>query len=173
VTPIKSEKEEAWSNSTPSVVNDDGSSNSPTPRTLSWDASKSPTTRVPAEVRETLAKLTHIVLEDHYKREDLENHEATVFLYPYIPLDEEGNATSLGSILHLEGSCKPCAFLNKQRCHKKDLCIYCHYVHDDVVAAPSTSKRKSKRKRKALQRRAVGHEQLHHDDNDDENRYYL
>eukprot|EP00746_Dinoflagellata_sp_MGD_P147076 gnl/MRDRNA2_/MRDRNA2_79464_c0_seq1.p1 gnl/MRDRNA2_/MRDRNA2_79464_c0~~gnl/MRDRNA2_/MRDRNA2_79464_c0_seq1.p1 ORF type:complete len:495 (+),score=59.80 gnl/MRDRNA2_/MRDRNA2_79464_c0_seq1:79-1485(+) len=174
VRTIKAEREDACSISTPSLVNDDRSSNSLTPRAHSRDGSESPPMQLnqsstalnqshkseeqrvpaeykneelhaPAEVLKTLAKLTQIVGDGHYRREDMETHEATKFLYPYIPVNEEGNVTSLGSILHIEGSCTPCAFHKKNRCHKKDLCIYCHYDHD--AAAPKSRPRKSKKKR--------------------------
>lgn len=99
----------------------------------------------PVEILDMLEKLTQMVGIERYKREDLVSHELTPVLYPYIPL-EEGNITSLGSILHLEGNCKPCAFLKKDRCHKKDLCLYCHFAHN-ITAPKSSCFRKSKKKR--------------------------
>jgi hypothetical protein len=126
---------------------------------------------VPAEVFETLEKLTQIVSDEHYTREDLENHEAVQILYPYIPLDEEGNVTSMGSILHFEGSCKPCAFIKKDRCHKKDLCIYCHLAHD--LAAPKTTRfRKSKKKRMRQHRQMCAQQGQEQSQDDGEDEYY-
>lgn len=51
----------------------------------------------------------------------------------HIPLDPQGNLTSLGSILHGDtphsGTCKPCLFFCKGRCSKGHLCIHCHLPH--------------------------------------------
>jgi len=105
--------------------------------------------QIPDEALEALQTLQGLAIRDNLKREDLMTIEATSQLYPYIPFDDEGKVTSLGTILHAEGLCKPCAFFKKDRCHKKDLCLYCHFDHD--LAKP-TRKSKSRRVRLARQR---------------------
>lgn len=116
--------------------------------------------QVPEEILESLHELTDLVAEEQFKREDLQNYPLIEQLYPYIPVDDKGNVTSLGSILHAQGdggvlSCKPCAFMKKDRCHKKDLCLFCHFPHDGPsLKANNTRNRKSssKRKRESRQR---------------------
>lgn len=53
----------------------------------------------------------------------------------HIPLDADGQVTSLGSIPHLKepagADCRPCAFLFKGRCLKSELCLYCHFKHPE------------------------------------------
>lgn len=112
--------------------------------------------QVPRQALEALHKLTDQVAEEHLKREDLMTNEVTSQLYPFIPYDEEGNVTSLGSILHAEGSCKPCVFWKKDRCRKKDLCLFCHFEHE--IPKPACS-RKSKSKRMRCARRSYEQEQ--------------
>jgi hypothetical protein len=106
--------------------------------------SDKPKSDVPPEVLEALHKLADEVEEKNYRREDLATHEVTEQLYPYIPNDADGNQTSLGSILHDVDSCKPCLFFRRDSCHKKDLCLYCHFPHD---IGPVPRCRKSKKKR--------------------------
>jgi len=110
--------------------------------------------QVPSEVFEALQSLTDLVEEQKLKREDLMNNEIVEQLYPYIPVDDEGCATSLGSLLHAEGVCKPCAFLKKNRCHKGELCVYCHFEHEskDTHIAPRKSKKKRMRENQARHR---------------------
>lgn len=105
--------------------------------------------QVPIEAQEALHKLTELVAEENLRREDLVTNEVTAQLYPFIPYDDEGNVTSLGSILHAHGGCKPCAFWKRDRCHKKDLCLFCHFEHD--IPKPACS-RKSKSRRMRLAR---------------------
>lgn len=100
------------------------------------------------EVLESLQQLTDLAAKEQLTREDLEKNEVTDHLYPYIPFNDEGDITSLGSILHAEGACKPCVFLKKDRCHKKDLCLYCHFEHD-VKQPNGGSKHARIRKRRA------------------------
>merc|ERR1712118_424883 len=85
------------------------------------------------EVLDALQKLTDLDAEERMKREDIEQLDVTELLCPFIPVDDEGNSTSLGSILHAEGTCKPCAFLKKDRCRRKDLCLYCHIEHENAA----------------------------------------
>jgi hypothetical protein len=108
---------------------------------------------VPEEVLEALHELTNVAAEEQLKREDIMNYKVTEQLYPYIPVDDQGLVTSLGSILHALDACKPCAFLKKDRCHKKDLCLYCHFEHGGPNPKPAcTRKSKSKRMRMRLAR---------------------
>lgn len=207
--------EEVYSDSTPSIVNDDGSLYSLTPRSPSKLTERGegeivmeakdvgfqvplpgllpfqvPSAgysyrqdhheehqkhHVPVEVLDVLGKLTQLVGDEHWKREDLANHAATPILYPHIPLDEEGSITSLGSILHFEGTCKPCAFLKKDRCHKKDLCLYCHFGHEVDVPKPARfRKSKKKRMRQAKQNSndAQDNEQYYYQHEDDVFQHY-
>eukprot|EP00930_Biecheleria_cincta_P025796 TRINITY_DN18306_c0_g1_i1.p1 TRINITY_DN18306_c0_g1~~TRINITY_DN18306_c0_g1_i1.p1 ORF type:complete len:228 (+),score=25.80 TRINITY_DN18306_c0_g1_i1:23-706(+) len=48
-----------------------------------------------------------------------------------IPVDEDGQLTSVGSQLHYEGDCRPCAFLRNSRrpCTNGIACMYCHFDH--------------------------------------------
>lgn len=120
--------------------------------------------QVPSYAIEALHKLTDLVAAEQWKREDLASNQVTAQLYPFIPLNEEGEVTSLGSILHFDGVCKPCAFVKKDRCHKKDLCVYCHFDHDSsnststpaastTCRSPTSRKSKAKRMSVARQRR--------------------
>ncbi|CAK9021952.1 unnamed protein product [Durusdinium trenchii] len=49
-----------------------------------------------------------------------------------VPLDEAGELTSIGSILHGSGECRPCAFLGSERrpCTEGVACVFCHFPHD-------------------------------------------
>eukprot|EP00931_Biecheleriopsis_adriatica_P034394 TRINITY_DN19871_c0_g1_i1.p1 TRINITY_DN19871_c0_g1~~TRINITY_DN19871_c0_g1_i1.p1 ORF type:complete len:223 (+),score=32.98 TRINITY_DN19871_c0_g1_i1:166-834(+) len=49
-----------------------------------------------------------------------------------IPVDEDGQVTSLGSALHHLGECRPCAFLGNARrpCTNGVACMFCHFSHD-------------------------------------------
>lgn len=44
-------------------------------------------------------------------------------------LDEQGNATSIGSLLHAGGLCRPCRFTKKNACANGVLCFFCHVDH--------------------------------------------
>jgi hypothetical protein len=111
----------------------------------------------PGEILQMLEEFQQLAGERNFKREDLIDHEVSQRLYPYIPLDDQGNLTSLGSIAHFDGSCKPCAFLKKDRCHKKDVCLYCHFDHD--VSIPKTQRtRKSKKKRMRIKEQHISKE---------------
>jgi hypothetical protein len=103
--------------------------------------------QVPHQALEALHALNDLVTEGHLRREDLMVHELTAQLYPFIPSNHEGTMTSLGSILHAENTCSPCAFFAKDRCHKKELCLYCHFEHD---IPKSSGQRKSKRQRQKI-----------------------
>jgi hypothetical protein len=105
---------------------------------------------LPSEALDALQKLKEMVAEEHLKREDLVTNEVTAQLYPYIPIDDEDNVTSLGTILHASGACKPCMFWKKGRCHKKDLCLYCHCDSEHAISKPGGHVRLSKSKRLRL-----------------------
>jgi len=47
-----------------------------------------------------------------------------------LPKDEEGRLTSLGSLSHKSGTCKPCAYWFKRACKNGVACYNCHIVHD-------------------------------------------
>lgn len=89
-------------------------------------------------------------------------------LYPdsdvtqFIPTGVHGEMLSLGSARHLKdpiGSfCRPCGFNKRGKCHKAELCLYCHFSHvkqpskrDDLKTSdgkPSAAKlRRDRRKR--------------------------
>jgi len=107
---------------------------------------------LPSEALDALQKLKEMVAEEHLKREDLVTNEVTAQLYPYIPIDDEGSVTSLGTILHASGACKPCMFWKKGRCHKKDLCLYCHIDSEHAISKPAGHVRPSKSKRMRLRK---------------------
>eukprot|EP00746_Dinoflagellata_sp_MGD_P020754 gnl/MRDRNA2_/MRDRNA2_148375_c0_seq1.p1 gnl/MRDRNA2_/MRDRNA2_148375_c0~~gnl/MRDRNA2_/MRDRNA2_148375_c0_seq1.p1 ORF type:complete len:283 (-),score=55.41 gnl/MRDRNA2_/MRDRNA2_148375_c0_seq1:556-1404(-) len=56
----------------------------------------------------------------------------------HIPLDANGNLSSLGSIPHgcdpVATKCKPCIFLYKKRCTKGEFCLHCHLPHSNFKA---------------------------------------
>eukprot|EP00435_Cladocopium_sp_Y103_P064715 s251_g26.t1 len=47
-----------------------------------------------------------------------------------LPKDEAGRLTSLGSVLHEDGQCKPCAYWFKGLCKNGVACHNCHMVHE-------------------------------------------
>jgi len=52
----------------------------------------------------------------------------------FIPLDENGNPTSRGSIQHATGNCSPCDFVLKSAgCKKGAACEYCHFPDHTAV----------------------------------------
>eukprot|EP00929_Paragymnodinium_shiwhaense_P030732 TRINITY_DN17365_c0_g1_i1.p1 TRINITY_DN17365_c0_g1~~TRINITY_DN17365_c0_g1_i1.p1 ORF type:complete len:362 (-),score=66.93 TRINITY_DN17365_c0_g1_i1:161-1246(-) len=65
-----------------------------------------------------------------------------------IPMDQNGNYLTVGSINHPE-SCSPCIFWFKGECSKGIGCSFCHYVHEG-----QKKKRIRMSKRSRLQRRA-------------------
>lgn len=47
-----------------------------------------------------------------------------------VPLDEDGNLTSVGSILHHTGGCKPClSVFTNEACEFNIDCEFCHFPH--------------------------------------------
>lgn len=47
-----------------------------------------------------------------------------------VPVDEDGKATSIGSVDHHTGRCKPCLFVHTNiGCQKSHACQFCHFVH--------------------------------------------
>eukprot|EP00746_Dinoflagellata_sp_MGD_P002075 gnl/MRDRNA2_/MRDRNA2_103992_c0_seq1.p1 gnl/MRDRNA2_/MRDRNA2_103992_c0~~gnl/MRDRNA2_/MRDRNA2_103992_c0_seq1.p1 ORF type:complete len:325 (+),score=53.71 gnl/MRDRNA2_/MRDRNA2_103992_c0_seq1:95-1069(+) len=123
---------------------------------------------VPTHVLDSLQKLQEMAAGlPKMNHEDVMTHElheqvcAALPLYkrlysPYIPIDDEGNVTSLGSILHAEGTCKPCAFQKRNRCHKKEMCLYCHYDDHDITSSGPSRQRQSKVKRMRNRRAKQG-----------------
>jgi hypothetical protein len=103
---------------------------------------------IPADVISAVQSFAEVAANEHYRREDLENHQMSVQLSPYIPLDDQGNVTSLGSILHHTDACKPCIFLKRDACHKRDLCFYCHFPHDESKLQPAGNKKRKAKKRR-------------------------
>lgn len=69
-----------------------------------------------------------------------------------VPLDEAGSYTSVGSIGHANGDCKPCAYWFKGVCAHGVMCRRCHIVH---------SGQKSKRLRPSKQARQRIRQKLH------------
>jgi len=50
-------------------------------------------------------------------------------------LDEQGNPTSVGSVSHYEGTCKPCLFVTTHReCRNGLSCTFCHFPHKRASA---------------------------------------
>jgi len=84
---------------------------------------------------EALHKLKVLQDNEQLKKQGPMSNKHISQLRPFIPLDHGGNVTSLGSILHAEGACKPCAFWTKDRCLKKDSCLHCHFAHDNSSPA--------------------------------------
>ncbi|EAN34254.2 hypothetical protein TpMuguga_01g01016 [Theileria parva strain Muguga] len=50
-----------------------------------------------------------------------------------VPIDENGNLTSIGSVSHLLNDCKPCAFYKHRtkKCVNGIRCQFCHFEHDE------------------------------------------
>eukprot|EP00931_Biecheleriopsis_adriatica_P046095 TRINITY_DN26451_c0_g1_i1.p1 TRINITY_DN26451_c0_g1~~TRINITY_DN26451_c0_g1_i1.p1 ORF type:complete len:290 (-),score=48.83 TRINITY_DN26451_c0_g1_i1:43-912(-) len=46
-----------------------------------------------------------------------------------IPRNDEGEITSVGSLLHGDGNCFPCVFWFRGECQKSLKCDYCHFRH--------------------------------------------
>lgn len=60
-----------------------------------------------------------------------------------IPHDEEGRLTSIGSVGHATGLCRPCAFSNnpkKQGCINGIHCAFCHFKHPKKKKPPRPPK---------------------------------
>eukprot|EP00420_Gonyaulax_spinifera_P025281 CAMPEP_0197900252 /NCGR_PEP_ID=MMETSP1439-20131203/48669_1 /TAXON_ID=66791 /ORGANISM="Gonyaulax spinifera, Strain CCMP409" /LENGTH=157 /DNA_ID=CAMNT_0043521121 /DNA_START=103 /DNA_END=576 /DNA_ORIENTATION=+ len=56
--------------------------------------------------------------------------EALIDIVGSIPRTEAGDFTSVGSMLHRTGGCKPCASWFKNICSNGVLCKDCHFVHE-------------------------------------------
>lgn len=50
-------------------------------------------------------------------------------VYEQIPLNEAGEPSSIGSIAHTAGTCRPCLFFFQATCTKGVDCTYCHLRH--------------------------------------------
>lgn len=66
-----------------------------------------------------------------------------------VPQDDHGNLSSVGSIPHAQGACKPCVFANSERkaCQNGLECLFCHLPH-----APKKRMRFCKKKRMEIKR---------------------
>ncbi|CAK9048734.1 unnamed protein product [Durusdinium trenchii] len=58
-----------------------------------------------------------------------EVRERCMDLISKLPKDQSGCVTSLGSLFHKEGQCKPCAYWFKGQCKNGICCHNCHLVH--------------------------------------------
>jgi hypothetical protein len=51
-----------------------------------------------------------------------------------VPRDSEGLLTSIGTIPHylhpIGEKCKPCVFWFQETCHKGEMCLHCHVLHN-------------------------------------------
>jgi hypothetical protein len=109
-----------------------------------------------AQVLEAVLQLTELAKK--MKFADLKSHNATAHLHPFIPCDDQGNRMSLGSILHAADVCKPCSFFLKGKCHKEELCMFCHFTHETRTQEPVSQKAKKTRKsRQQLQAMSQRH----------------
>lgn len=82
-------------------------------------------------------------IEALLKQESLES------LLQRVPLDSQGIPTSIGSILHNEGTCKACVFAHNDRkaCQNGVQCKFCHFNHP-----PKRRLRFGKKKRMEMKR---------------------
>eukprot|EP00928_Gymnodinium_smaydae_P072052 TRINITY_DN5548_c0_g3_i1.p1 TRINITY_DN5548_c0_g3~~TRINITY_DN5548_c0_g3_i1.p1 ORF type:complete len:225 (-),score=25.87 TRINITY_DN5548_c0_g3_i1:767-1441(-) len=71
---------------------------------------------------------------DHFEKKTYQD------VLDMIPKDEDGELTSVGSVLHETGSCMPCLFLMKTICRKKFHCRYCHIPPSNVKSKRKSSK---------------------------------
>lgn len=74
-----------------------------------------------------------------------------------VPAREDGSLTSVGSIVHEDGTCKPCVFAHSERkkCQNGIRCVFCHFAHP-----PKRRMRFCKKKRLELRRIADQKEEL-------------
>lgn len=62
--------------------------------------------------------------------DDITSKQVTEAQLHSIPLDAAGRQTSLGSVAHVAGECKPCLFINtKMGCQNGTNCQFCHFPH--------------------------------------------
>eukprot|EP00746_Dinoflagellata_sp_MGD_P152259 gnl/MRDRNA2_/MRDRNA2_83542_c0_seq1.p1 gnl/MRDRNA2_/MRDRNA2_83542_c0~~gnl/MRDRNA2_/MRDRNA2_83542_c0_seq1.p1 ORF type:complete len:248 (+),score=27.01 gnl/MRDRNA2_/MRDRNA2_83542_c0_seq1:111-854(+) len=88
-------------------------------------------------------------------REVVEKHFLDVDMSKFCPRDPEADdpkPLSLGSVMHLYGDCKPCIFFPRDRCHRKMLCLYCHFPHK-IEKPPQKVTRPSKSRKVKMQLR--------------------
>lgn len=59
------------------------------------------------------------------------SEESMESLLKRVPKNEKGEPMSIGSVAHVEGTCKPCVFAHSQRktCESGIRCLFCHYEH--------------------------------------------
>lgn len=82
--------------------------------------------------------------------------ESVESLLQRVPRDQQGSLTSIGSIVHEEGTCKPCVFAHNERkaCQNGVNCHFCHFAHP-----PKRRMRYCKKKRMEMKRLAEHDEQ--------------
>lgn len=93
---------------------------------------------VPLQVRWLEIEMDQRAVEETPGAESLEA------LIGRLPRDEEGRPTSVGSVGHVVGTCRPCAFLTSEQrpCQNGVRCLFCHFPH-----APKRRVRLCRRKR--------------------------
>lgn len=62
--------------------------------------------------------------------QDVRQSSLPEHLLGQVPRDAQGNLTSIGTMMHEAGTCRPCLFWFKGQCSKDVSCNYCHLVHD-------------------------------------------
>lgn len=67
-----------------------------------------------------------------------------------VPLDENGELTSQGSLLHDSGDCTPCVYMSRGLCLRGADCNFCHFAHASLRCKRS---RPPKHVRERLKRR--------------------
>eukprot|EP00931_Biecheleriopsis_adriatica_P096922 TRINITY_DN70659_c0_g1_i1.p1 TRINITY_DN70659_c0_g1~~TRINITY_DN70659_c0_g1_i1.p1 ORF type:complete len:245 (-),score=45.00 TRINITY_DN70659_c0_g1_i1:35-769(-) len=70
------------------------------------------------------------------EQEQLES--SCLYILDSIPRDEEGRLTSLGSVHHASGTCRPCVYWAQGNCMRSVSCYSCHFSH------PAAQERKFK-----------------------------
>lgn len=139
----------SWSSSTNNYDGNDGNNNDQS-LSNSWASHYA----INMGLRETLnlhKKIWDLCAESDGKdiRDVISTDFEDVDIKQYVPRDLDSDEyLSLGSVLHLVGSCQPCHFISKGRCHKAETCLYCHAKH----AAPMRRPRKSKKQRTNMAR---------------------
>jgi len=102
-------------------------------------------------VEDELAACSENSIEALLEREGLDA------LKKRVPHDEHGNLSSVGSIPHATGACRPCVFANSERkaCQNGLECLFCHLPH-----TPKKRMRFCKKKRMEIKRTgSAGYEQ--------------
>lgn len=88
--------------------------------------------------------------------EQMETLEAKIPFRNFIPEDDAGFPTSIGSVMHYQGTegsaCRPCFFWLRGTCVKGELCLHCHIRHVGLkpkrLRASKTTRQRQQAKRK-------------------------